>query len=203
MFHAGVGVQDNGEELPEWRLEYDRAVMSQIQDFKVDLIVLAGYMLIIGPEMCNKYNIINLHPAMPNGPKGTWQEVIWHLIEEKAAESGVMMHLVTPELDRGPVITYCKYEITGPKFDKYWHSIKNISVRDIKAKEGETNQLFQKIRQAGFIREIPLVINTLKAFSDENIKINQDKRLIDSHGNYIDGYDLTAEIDRFINGIVL
>jgi phosphoribosylglycinamide formyltransferase-1 len=46
--------------------------------------------------------MINLHPAAPGGPTGTWQEVIWQLIEGRAVETGVMMHLVTPELDRGP-----------------------------------------------------------------------------------------------------
>ncbi|GAH59253.1 unnamed protein product, partial [marine sediment metagenome] len=42
-----------------------------------------------------RYNMVNLHPAAPGGPTGTWQEVIWQLIENKAEETGVMMHLVT------------------------------------------------------------------------------------------------------------
>ena len=65
----------------EWRLAYDREVMKRLKGFEADLYVLAGYMLIVGPEMCQKYNMINLHPAAPGGPKGTWQEVIWLLIE--------------------------------------------------------------------------------------------------------------------------
>jgi len=73
-----------------------------------DLCVLAGYMLIVGPEMCTRFNMINLHPAAPGGPTGTWQDVIWQLIKQRARETGVMMHLVTPELDRGPVVSYCR-----------------------------------------------------------------------------------------------
>ena len=54
--------------LPPWRLEYDREVLNRLQSFHPDLCVLAGYMLIIGKEMCRRYNMINLHPAAPGGP---------------------------------------------------------------------------------------------------------------------------------------
>jgi len=60
----------------EWRIHYDREVMKRIEPFNPDLCVLAGYMLIMGPEMCHKYDMINLHPAPPGGPTGTWQEVV-------------------------------------------------------------------------------------------------------------------------------
>ena len=46
--------------------------MRLIDPFKPDLSLLAGYMLIISPEMCRRYPLINLHPAAPDGPKGTW-----------------------------------------------------------------------------------------------------------------------------------
>jgi phosphoribosylglycinamide formyltransferase-1 len=103
-----------------WRLEYDREVMKQLEEFEADLSVLAGYMLIVGEEMCRKYDMINLHPAAPGGPKGSWQEVIWQLIETKAKETGVMMHLVTPRLDEGPPVAYCTFSIRGEPFDRYW-----------------------------------------------------------------------------------
>ena len=101
-FKASKGASITGQAgtLPLWRLDYDREVMNRFQDFHPDLCVLAGYMLIAGREMCQRYNMINLHPAAPSGPTGTWQEVIWQLIGNKARETGVMMHLVTPELDK-------------------------------------------------------------------------------------------------------
>lgn len=195
-YQQKVGIKD--EKLPVWRLEYDRKVMSLIKGFKVDIVVLAGYMLIVGDEMCKKYNMINLHPALPDGPKGTWQEVIWHLIEDKARESGVMMHLVTPDLDRGPVVTFCKYPITGPQFDNLWESVNTAPISEIKSLQGEGNELFKEIRHAGFIRETPLIIHTLKSFADLKIKIDRDKRLVDHHGHPINGYDLTEEIDKIL-----
>lgn len=196
-YHQKIAITD--ESFPEWRSAYDKKVMSLLAAFDVDICLLAGYMLIVGPEMCNKYNMINLHPALPTGPKGTWQEVIWQLIAEKATESGVMMHLVTPELDRGPVISYCRYPIIGASFDELWKEFEGKPIDMIKKEQGENNKLFTCIRQAGFARETPLIIQTLKSFSKSIIKIDKNKRLIDNRGNYIDGYDLTAEINRVIS----
>ena len=180
---------------PQWRLAYDREVMQRLQDFDVNLDVLAGYMLIVGSEMCRKYDMINLHPAAPGGPKGTWQEVIWQLIENKAETTGVMMHLVTPELDEGPPATYCTFSIHGKAFDNYWREIEGQSIDDIKKSQGEGNNLFKTIRQHGLAREFPLIVATIKAFSEGRVRISQDKKVVDAEGRPIGGYDLTGEID--------
>jgi phosphoribosylglycinamide formyltransferase-1 len=192
-----VAASSKDGKLPKWRLEYDRKVMTRLQDFTVDLCVLAGYMLIVGAEMCYKYNMINLHPATPNGPKGGWQQVIWTLMENKARESGVMMHLVTPELDRGPVITYCTYPIRGEPFDEYWQQISRRSIAEIRKEEGENNSLFQIIRLHGLAREFPLIVSTLRAFSQGKVKI-KNGGIFDSQGRPIHGYDLSDKVDRTI-----
>ena len=184
--------------LSQWRLEYDREIMQRLDRFKVDLCVLAGYMLIVGKEMCHKYDMINLHPAVPDGPKGSWQQVIWTLIQEKAKESGVMMHLVTPDLDRGPVITYCVFPITGEPFDKHWKAITNCSMNEIKKEEGEANSLFQLIRQHGLVREFPLIVSTLTAFSQGRVKIKNGKVLFDSQDKPISGYNLSYNVNKAI-----
>jgi phosphoribosylglycinamide formyltransferase-1 len=175
------------------RLEYDREVMKRLQGFHPDLCVLAGYMLIVGEEMCHRYNMINLHPAAPRGPKGTWQEVIWQLIDNKATETGVMMHLVTPELDMGPPVTYGTFPIRGKPFDKYWQELEKI-----KKIRGENNPLFKLIRKHGLAREFPLIIATLKAFSQGKVKIDKGK-VIDAEGRVIKGYNLTDEINQQIH----
>ena len=182
-----------------YRLEYDREVMKRLQGFHPDLCVLAGYMLIVGEEMCQRYNMINLHPAAPGGPKGTWQEVIWQLIESKASETGVMMHLVTPELDMGPPVTYGTFPIRGKPFDKYWQEIEGQSVEEIKNGQGEKNPLFKLIRKHGLAREFPLIIATLKVFSQGKVKIIADKKLVDADGKPIKGYNLTNEINQQIH----
>ncbi len=177
------------------RLEYDREVMKLLAPFYQDISVLAGYMLIVGPEMCRKHNMINLHPASPGGPKGTWQEVVWKLMETRASESGVMMHLVTPELDRGPVVTYCSYPIRGKKFDAAWQEVDRLGVEAIKSGQGANNALFRLIREEGLSREFPLITATVKAFSEGKVKV-KNGQVVDSRGVALPGYDLTAEIEK-------
>lgn len=180
-----------------WRLEYDREVMKLLSP--TDLIVLLGYMWLFGEEMCQKKTAINLHPALPNGPKGTYREVIWQLVKERATETGVMMHLVTPELDRGPVIASCNFPIRGDAFDSLWEEMekrfKEETLEKIAEKEGEKNTLFELIRREGVVRELPMIGWTIKILAERRIKI-EDEKAIDSEGRILeDGYDLTQEID--------
>ena len=184
--------------LPPWRLDYDREVMARLKGFQPDLCVLAGYMLIVGKEMCQRYNMINLHPAAPGGPTGTWQEVIWKLIETRAEATGVMMHLVTPELDKGPAVTCCTFSIRGEPFDRYWAQIQKKPVEEIKREQGENNRLFRLIRQHGLAREFPLIIATLKAFSRGEVMINTEKQVVDAEGKPIKGYNMTEEINKLV-----
>ncbi len=181
--------------LPRWRLHYDREVTKRLEQFHPDLCVLAGYMLVVGEEMCQRYNMINLHPAAPGGPAGTWQEVVWQLIDKRASETGVMMHLVTPELDKGPPVTYCTFPVRGEQFDRYWEEIEGRSAQEIKRSQGENNHLFQLIRRHGLSREFPLIISTIKAFSEGKVKITADKKVADAQGRPINGYNLTGEIE--------
>jgi phosphoribosylglycinamide formyltransferase-1 len=166
----------------EWRIKYDKEVNKKIEQFAPDLCVLAGYMLIVSEELCQKYDMINLHPAPPGGPTGSWQEVIWTLIRNKADTAGAMMHLVTPELDRGPAISYCLFSIKGEPFAEYWR-------RDDK------DMLFRLIRQHELAREFPLIILTLQALSRGEVGI-KDRRVIDAQGKLISGYNLSSRIDE-------
>jgi len=157
-------------------------------------------MLIVGKEMCQRYNMVNLHPAAPGGPAGTWQEVIWQLIDSKAEETGVMMHLVTPELDKGPPVTYCTFPIRGEPFDRYWREIEKLAPTSPE-RHSEKNPLFKLIRQYGLTREFPLIIATIKTFSQGKIKITADKRVVDADGRPINGYNLTDEINELVEEV--
>jgi folate-dependent phosphoribosylglycinamide formyltransferase PurN len=191
----GAAEEEKANNLPQWRLEYDRRVMELLQDYQTDICVLAGFMLIVGAEMCTAYKMINLHPAAPGGPTGTWREVIWQLIDTGARETGVMMHLVTPQLDKGPVVTYTTFNIRGEPFDSLWQQVVSRTSADIRAAEGEENALFKLIRQYGMARELPLVIATLKAFSQAKVKVEKG-RVLNGQGITVNGYDLTDEIEE-------
>ncbi|PPD59037.1 phosphoribosylglycinamide formyltransferase [Dehalogenimonas etheniformans] len=192
----------NVEDLPEWRLDYDREIIKHLAVFPhPELCIMAGYMLVIGPELCAEFDIVNLHPAAPDGPAGTWQEVIWKLIDERAEASGVTMHLVTPELDKGPVVTYCRYPIAGPAFDNYWSQLGNKSAAEIKNSEGEANPLFKEIRRHGAARELPLIGSTVKAFSRGLVAIKNGV-ITNCSGRPIKGIDLSAEINSQVQVIL-
>jgi phosphoribosylglycinamide formyltransferase 1 len=180
--------------FPAWRLAYDREVMTRLEGYQAELSVLAGYMLIVGPEMCRRFTMINLHPALPTGPKGTWQDVIWQLIAEQARETGVMMHLVTPALDRGPVVSFCRFSIRGPTFNEAWRQVAGKDSEAIKKTEGEQNELFRLIRAHGFKRELPLIVTTIKAFAEGRVRIAAEK-VVDQAGKPLAGADLSREID--------
>jgi phosphoribosylglycinamide formyltransferase-1 len=166
----------------EWRTKYDREVNKKIEPFAPDLCVLAGYMLIVSEELCYKYDMINLHPAPPGGPTGSWQDVIWALIQNKSDTAGAMMHLVTPELDRGPVVSYCLFSIKGKPFAKY-------------RRQDDKNMLFRLIRQHELAREFPLIILTLQSLSRGEVGI-KDGRVIDAKGKLISGYNLSGKVDE-------
>jgi phosphoribosylglycinamide formyltransferase-1 len=52
---SGITLKAESEKLRAWRLEYDRQVMERLDGFRPDLCVLAGYMLIVGEEMCRRF----------------------------------------------------------------------------------------------------------------------------------------------------
>lgn len=193
------------ENLEEWRLSYDREVMKLISSYSCDLIVLAGYMLVVGEEMCQNYPMINLHPARPGGPKGSWQEVIWQLIKSRSLETGAMMHLVTPELDEGPPVTYCVFKIKNGIFSSQWEEIQEMERKDPGilergVKAVENTSLFHRIREKGLVREFPLISYTLKVFAEGRVKI-KDHKIFNSEGRLLEeGYDLTEMINKKVGG---
>jgi phosphoribosylglycinamide formyltransferase-1 len=198
-------MRKKGKERPEimrqWRIEYDREIMSRLQRYQSDINVLAGYMLIVGEEICEKHKMINLHPAAPDGPAGTWPEVIWELMEKRASQSGVMIHLVTKELDKGPPITFCTFPIRDPLIDPLWkmltEKLQSKSVHQIMKEEGQHNQLFKEIRRRGVERELPLIVQTLKIFSEGKIRI-KDKEILVNNKVQSNPYCLTEQIEAFI-----
>jgi phosphoribosylglycinamide formyltransferase-1 len=189
-----------GGPFSQHREEFDRQVMQLLQDYQLDICVLAGYMLIVGGTMCRKYPLLNLHPALPDGPIGTWQEVMWKLIKERASQTGAMMHLATEEVDRGPVVSYFTVPIVGGEFGRYWQDLDREDLGQIKAAQGEEFPLFQLIRHAEYRREPYLLLETLRAMSDGKMRI-RDGQVWDETGQPLPltmpkGLCLDWEIDR-------
>ncbi|MBW1992444.1 MAG: formyl transferase, partial [Deltaproteobacteria bacterium] len=99
-------IREQPQQAEAAREAFDARVIELLKDFQAQVVVLAGYMLIVSPLLCRTFLCLNLHPAVPGGPKGTWQEVMWQIMEQDLKEAGGMMHLATPELDAGPPVAY-------------------------------------------------------------------------------------------------
>ena len=184
----------------ELRPDYDRLVLEDLADFRLDICVLAGYMLIWGGEMCRRYAMLNLHPALPDGPIGTWQSVTWELIRQRASRTGAMIHLATEELDRGPVVSYCTAPITGPDFDQEWESLNGADLDQVRVTQGEDFPLFQQIRQAEYVREPYLILETLRALAEGRVMV-KDGQVLNALSQPLSntvppGLCLDEEIDR-------
>ena len=184
--------EHGGGPMSAHRDGFHSEVMRLISGFSPDVCVLAGYMLIASAEMCRRYSMVNVHPSLPRGPAGTWQEVIWELIGQGARESGVMVHVATEELDAGPVLTYCSYPIRGGGFDRLWQVAEGRSVEELRA-EGEEQPLFGKIRQEGLRRERPLLLETLRAISDGRLRISRG-RVFNAEGEPVSEMCLNEEV---------
>ena len=162
--------EHGGGRFDEHRLAYDEEIIQALSGFNVDLCILAGYMLILGKELCRSYRMLNLHPALPGGPTGTWRDVIWKLVEERSKVNGAYVHLVTEELDKGPVITYCSFPIAGDEYSKFWVDIEGAPINSLKEEFGEELPVFSHIRNEGMKRERPLILETLKVFANGTLK---------------------------------
>ena len=86
------------------RYEFDRALMSVIDDYEADLIVLAGFMRILTAQFVNYYanRLVNIHPSLL--PKYKGLNTHRRAIEAGDSIAGATVHWVTEELDSGGII---------------------------------------------------------------------------------------------------
>lgn len=98
------------------REEFNRAFLQSVDQAEPDLIVLAGFLVVIPPEMIAKYRnrIINIHPSLIPSFCGTGCYGL--KVHEKALERGVKVtgatvHYVDEGTDTGPIILQKAVEI--------------------------------------------------------------------------------------------
>ncbi|MPZ99288.1 MAG: phosphoglycerate transporter [Dehalococcoidia bacterium] len=181
-----------GEPLPAWREGYDAEVARLIEGHHFDIGALAGYMLIFTPDFVRRFPLLNLHPALPGGPKGTWREVIRALIRSRGEESGVMAHLAIPEVDEGPVAAFCRYAVRGGAFDALWADVEpRIDALD--DADIEATPLFAAIRERQLAAEAPFLAAVLDAFARGRLRASGG-RVLDASGATAAPLDLTDEV---------
>ena len=176
---SGGSRSGSGGPLPKWRRAFDKQVGDCLAKYDFTIAVLFGYMLIITDPLLARFPLLNDHPALPDGPRGTYQEVIGDLLAMNSKESGCMYHFVTEQVDRGPVVTFCRFEIPS---DPAITLPKSPTREQI-----ESHPLYDQIRELGVVRERALLIETLHAFAAGRLSKNSVK-----------GLDLTTEIENRI-----
>ena len=86
------------------RKSFNRRLGEEIDCYRPDLVVLAGFMRILDAKLVQRYygRMLNIHPSLlPNYPGlNTHARAIAGL----ATEHGASVHFVTPELDAGPIV---------------------------------------------------------------------------------------------------
>ena len=101
---AGISVEVvNDRDFPS-RDEFDAKLISAIDHYQPKLVVLAGFMRILGDDFVKHYlgRMINIHPALlPDYPGLHTHE---RALEDGVAHHGATVHFVTPEVDSGPII---------------------------------------------------------------------------------------------------
>ena len=86
------------------RDDYDRALVRELRSRDVGLVCLAGFMRLVGAPLLDAFanGVVNIHPSLlPAFPGVDAQR---QALDYGAKVSGVTVHLVTPELDGGPII---------------------------------------------------------------------------------------------------
>ena len=187
----------HGGEFDAHRAEYDTRVLDLLSPYTPDLCILAGYLLIFSPALCRAYTHLNLHPALPGGPKGLWQSVIWELIAGRAAETGVMVFRVTEATDEGPPVAFTRFPLTGPRFDDLWSQLGGEDVGTLRAARSEDHPLFQAVRQEGVRREPLLLLETLKVFARSEMRIHCGQ-VVDASLRVASPRDLTAQVEAML-----
>ncbi|WP_269616958.1 phosphoribosylglycinamide formyltransferase [Prochlorococcus marinus] len=86
------------------RFEHDMLVMKKLEDFSVELVVMAGWMRIVGEEIINKFEnrLINIHPSLLPSFKGV--DAIQQAIDKRVTITGCTVHYVQKEVDSGLII---------------------------------------------------------------------------------------------------
>ncbi len=96
--------------------EYTSQIIEFLQTEKIDIIVLAGFLLKIPEAFVKAFpnQIINIHPSLlpKYGGKGMYgMNVHKSVIENKESESGITIHYVNEEYDKGEIILQAKCDV--------------------------------------------------------------------------------------------
>ncbi len=133
---------------------FDQQLQHEIESLQPDIIVLAGYMRILTHAFIHAFStkILNIHPSLL--PKYQGLHTHQRALENNDSEHGVSIHIVTPELDSGPIILQGKFTI-------------------------ETDDSVDSLQQKAHKLEHQMYPLVLKWLSEQRLQINQNSPVFD------------------------
>jgi len=90
---------------------FDEQISKKLLEKEVDLVLLIGFMRILSKSFISKWDkkILNVHPSLlPKYAGGMNNNVHKSVLKNKDAETGCTVHLVTAEVDEGPILVQKK-----------------------------------------------------------------------------------------------
>ncbi len=94
------------------RTSYEKLIVRVLKNQKVDLVVLAGFMRVLTPSFIRAYRnkILNIHPSLL--PKFKGAHAIRDAFKAGEKQTGVTVHVVTKDVDAGPIVLQKKVRIS-------------------------------------------------------------------------------------------
>ena len=86
------------------REEYDQELLAHLEEARVDLVILTGYMRILSALFVRSYRnrILNIHPALLPSFRG--MDAFGQALEHGVMWTGTTIHIVDEDVDHGPII---------------------------------------------------------------------------------------------------
>ena len=126
------------------RENFDSEMTMILKEHKVELILLIGFMRILSSDFCNEWNgkILNVHPSLlPKYAGGMDTNVHEEVLKNNDKETGCTIHLVTSQVDEGPIIIQKKCIVDS-----------DDTIESLKTK-------VQDLEGAAFLEAIPMFSN--------------------------------------------
>jgi len=136
------------------RQSFDQKLQEIIESYHPDLVILAGFMRILTPEIAKHFRgrMLNIHPSLL--PKYPGLHTHQRVLEAEDKEHGTSIHFVTEELDGGPLVAQQRFSIED---------------------DDTADSLFEKVQKL----EHKMYPEVISWFCDDRLKLVQDTVFID------------------------
>ena len=119
-------------------------IIKKLKEHKIDLIVLAGYLVKISKKILDEFTVINIHPSLlpKYGGKGFYGMNVHNAVfENKEKVSGVTVHFVNENLDEGDIILQKELDISKCK------NAEEISKEVLKVEHQTLKEVIKKLEE--------------------------------------------------------